>query len=146
MVNPTKPKRKTGKKAKEKAAKGGKALAIGQPIRIQKALYEIADAASALTDMQEFYAELHRIVGKLMYAENFYVTLYDPATQMISAPYYTDEAGDVLPAPAKLDKANRSLRGIVLHTGKTLHVSAEEIEEGRWRGQFTPMGTPAEDW
>jgi hypothetical protein len=34
----------------------------------------------------------------------------------------------------------------VLHSGKTLHVSAEEIEAGRLRGKFTPMGTPAEDW
>ena len=30
--------------------------------------------------------------------------------------------------------------------GKTLHVSAEEIEEGRRRDKFTPMGTPAGDW
>ena len=50
------------------------------------------------------------------------------------------------PPPAKIDSSNKSLRGIVLLTGKTLHVSGEEIEEGRQRGRFTPMGTPAEDW
>ena len=33
------------------------------------ALYRIAETASAAQDMQEFYAEIHRIVGELMYAE-----------------------------------------------------------------------------
>ena len=114
--------------------------------KIQTALYQIADAASAMTDMQAFYAALHRIVGKLMYAKNFYVSLYDPATQMISAPYFADEAGDMLPPPSKLEDFSKSLRAHVLRTGKTLHVSADEIEDGKRRGKFTPMGTPAEDW
>jgi serine phosphatase RsbU (regulator of sigma subunit) len=146
MVNKTEPKRKRGKKITAKPARGKKALAVDRQIKIQKALYEIATAASAVTDMQEFYTAMHRIVGKLMYARNFYVTLYDPATQMVSAPYFVDEAGDVLPPPARLDRSNKSLRAYVLHTGMTLHVSAEEIEDGRRRGKFTPMGTPAEDW
>ncbi|HEX6034929.1 MAG TPA: GAF domain-containing protein, partial [Anaerolineales bacterium] len=119
---------------------------MNRQIKIQRALYKIADAASAVTDMQEFYGKLHEIVGKLMYARNFYVTLYDPTTQMISAPYFADEAGDVLPPPAILDKSNKSLRAYVLHTGKTLHISREQIEDVRRRGIFTPMGTPAEDW
>jgi len=114
--------------------------------KIQTALYRIADAASAVTDMQEFYAALHRIVGNLMYAKNFYVTLYDSATQMISSPYFCDEAGDILPPPSKLEEYSKSLRAYVLNTGKTLHISAEEIEEGKRRGEFEPMGTPAEDW
>jgi len=97
--------------------------------QIQTALYQIADAASAVTDMQEFYAALHRIVGKLMYAENFYVTLYDPATQVMSAPYFADEAGDAPPPPSRLEEYSKSLRAHVLRTGKTLHVSGEEIAE-----------------
>jgi len=96
--------------------------------------------------MQEFYAALHQIVGKLMYAESFYVTTYDPVTQTMSAPYFADEAGDAPPPPSKLEEYSRSLRAHVLRTGKTLHVSAEEIEEGKLRGEFEPMGTPAEDW
>jgi GAF domain-containing protein len=148
MVTKTRPKSVQGKKSTDNPARAERALAVDHQLKIQKALYEIADAASAVTvtDMQEFYAALHRIVGKLMYARNFYVTLYDPVTQRISAPYFADETGDVLPPPARLEKSNKSLRAIVLHTGKTLHVSAEEIEDGRRRGEFTPMGTPAEDW
>jgi len=118
----------------------------GKAENVQTALYQIADAASAVTDMQEFYAALHRIVGKLMYAKNFYVSLYDPATHVISAPYFADEAGDTAPPPAKLEEFSKTLRAHVLRTGRTLHVSGKEIEAGRRRGKFTPMGTPAEDW
>ncbi len=32
-------------------------------------------------DMQAFYAEMHRIVGELMYAGNFYIALYDEERQ-----------------------------------------------------------------
>ena len=55
-------------------------------MKIQKALYEIADAASAVSDMQSFYRKLHEIVGKLMQAKSFYITLYDSATGMLSSP------------------------------------------------------------
>src|SRR5262245_19152073 len=59
-------------------------------LKIQKALYEIADAASAVRDMQSFYKKLHKIVGKLMYAENFFIALYDEQTDLITWPYHAD--------------------------------------------------------
>ncbi len=138
--------RKSARKQKTRNKKARPETAARKKIKIQKALYEIAVAASSVTDMQEFYTALHRIVGKLMYARNFYVSLYDPATQMLSAPYFSDEAGDVPPPPSKLEMYSKSLRAYVLSKGKTLHISREKIEEGRRRGRFTPMGTPAEDW
>src|SRR5262245_14425495 len=58
--------------------------------QVQSALYRIADAASAATDMPAFYAAIHRIVGELMYADHFYIALYDEARQMISYPFYRD--------------------------------------------------------
>ena len=45
--------------------------------KVQNALYRIAETASIAEDMQAFYAEMHRIVGELMYAGNFYIALYD---------------------------------------------------------------------
>jgi hypothetical protein len=56
------------------------AAAPAREAKIQAALYRIADAASAVKDMQEFYAEMHRIVGELMYAENFFIALHDKTT------------------------------------------------------------------
>ena len=44
---------------------------------VQAALYRIAEAASAAEDLPAFYRTIHEIVGELMYAENFYIALYD---------------------------------------------------------------------
>ena len=123
-----------------------RATDVERQIKIQRALYEIADAASAVTDMQEFYKKLHKIVGRLMHAQSFFVTLYDAVTGILSSPYFADESGDAAPPPTRIDSTNKSLRAYVLLRGKTLHLSGTEIEAGRLRGRFKPMGTPAEDW
>ena len=77
MVDQTEPKGKKGRTVTTEAARGKKSPAINHQLKIQKALYEIADAASAVSDMQSFYRKLHEIVGKLMQAKSFYITLYD---------------------------------------------------------------------
>src|SRR5512140_3020574 len=59
--------------------------------QVQTTLYEIADAASAATDMQAFYTRLHAIIGRLMYARNFYVAVYEADTGMMKWPYHVDE-------------------------------------------------------
>ena len=41
--------------------------------------------------MQEFYAAMHRIVGELMDASNFYIALYDEERGMLNWPFYVDE-------------------------------------------------------
>ena len=67
--------------------------------RVQAALYRVADAAGAVADMQDFYATAHRIVGELMYARNFFIGLYDEATEIISFPYIVDEVDKFRPPP-----------------------------------------------
>jgi hypothetical protein len=48
--------------------------------KVQAALYLIADATSAVKDMQQFYMAIHQIIGDLMYARNFFIALYDEQT------------------------------------------------------------------
>ena len=60
--------------------------------RVQNALYRIASAANIDRALDEFYAEMHTIVGELMYAENFYIALYDPVRDALSYPYNVDTA------------------------------------------------------
>src|SRR5204863_6600488 len=67
--------------------------------KVQAALYRIAETASAAQDMHEFYAEIHRIVGELMYANNFYIALYDEERQAINWPFYVDEVDTDWPDP-----------------------------------------------
>ena len=109
---------------------------------VQAALYRIADLTTTVSDLDSFYAELHRIVGKLMYAKNFYIALADEAAGVIRFPYFVDEH-DPPPAPLKL---GTGLTGTVLRTGEPLHLSGREIDELDAAGRLASSGTTTFDW
>ena len=67
--------------------------------RVQAALYRIAEAASAATDLQAFYRTIHEIVGELIYARNLYIALYDPDRGRMNYPYYADDFDTDVPDP-----------------------------------------------
>ena len=67
--------------------------------KVQAALYQIAELASAAQDMQEFYRAVHAVIGELMNANNFFIALYDEERQLISWPYYVDEVDLDVPTP-----------------------------------------------
>ncbi len=113
--------------------------------KVQAALYKIAETASAVQDMQEFYAAMHRIVGELMYAENFFIALYDEATGMLSFPYLADAIGDAPPPPTPLSQF-RGGTAYVLRTGAPQHTSREGGEELIRQGEVELVGTMSEDW
>src|SRR5215212_8457522 len=118
---------------------------------LQSALYRIADAASAATDMPEFYAAIHGIVGELMYADHFYIALYDEARQMLSFPFYVDEVDtESWPAPhvwlpMGADWA-RGLTAYVLRTGQPALITPEVSAELTRQGEIEQQGVPSIDW
>ena len=70
----------------------------GAPAPLQDALLEIAEAASSATDLPDFYARIHRAIGELMDARNFYIALYDGERGAINFPYSVDLI-DTFPDP-----------------------------------------------
>ena len=111
--------------------------------QVQAALYRIADAAGAAQAMPDFYAALHRIVGELMYAHNFFIALYDDATEIIRFPYFVDEVDTVIP-PQKLSKGG--LTAYVIRTGQPYRDSPEKFAELVRLGETENLGAPAVDW
>ncbi len=111
--------------------------------KIQSALYRIAELTSSAEDLDTFYAEIHRIVGQLMYAQNFYIALEDTAAGLIRFPYFVDEF-DPRPTPRKLGEGG--LTGAVLRSGKALHLSGKEIEELSADGKLDSEGATTFDW
>ena len=57
-------------------------------------LYKITKAAHTATNLSELYKSIHFIVKKLMYAENFYIAIYDEKNNIINFPYHVDEFDD----------------------------------------------------
>ena len=73
---------------------------------LQSALFQIAELSSQPGDMAELFQTLHGIVGDLLFAQNFYIALFDDATSEVTFPYYVDERQTTRPA------ARRGCRGL----------------------------------
>ncbi len=84
---------------------------------MQAALYAIAEAAYGAEDLPGLFERIHRIVGGLLPAINFFVALYDRETEALTFPYYVDEHGQA-PAPGKLDSGTLSAE--VIRTGRAI--------------------------
>ena len=109
---------------------------------LQAALYRIAEITASARDLDTFYGELHRIVGELMYARNFYIAIADDAAGLIRFPYFVDEF-DPPPDPIR---PGQGLTGVVMRTGRPLMLSGREIEERVAAGELDAQGTITVDW
>jgi len=59
--------------------------------KLQTALYEISSVTHDAKDLKELYKRIHSIVGRLIYAKNFYIALVDTGAQIITFPFFVDE-------------------------------------------------------
>ena len=109
---------------------------------IQRAIFRISEAAHTALSLQELFAALHRIVGELMPARNFYIALYDAETDTLSFPYFVDQYDDT-PAPKQ---PGRGLTEYVLRTGRPLLATPEVSRELEHRGEVDLIGAPSLDW
>jgi PAS domain S-box-containing protein len=109
---------------------------------IRSALYRIAERASSAEDLQSLFSGIHNIVGELMSAWNFYIALFDPATQLLSFPYFVDEE-DSTPQPRHLRKG---LTEYVLRSGEPLLVTNDSFENLVQTGEVELIGAPSLDW
>ena len=110
--------------------------------RVQLATYRISEAAHSARSLQELFAAIHEIVGELMPAKNFYIALYDPATELLSFPYHVDEMDADFPSK----RPGKGLTEYVLRTGQPLLVTPEVQAELERRGEVELIGAPSIDW
>jgi GAF domain-containing protein/CheY-like chemotaxis protein len=121
-----------------------------RPEFVQAALYRIAETASAAQDMQEFYAEMHRIVGELMDANNFYVVLYDEERRMMNWPFFVDEFDEDWPDPNVWEPMGtgqaRGITAYLLRKGTPMLLTQAALDDLVQRGEFDPIGERGVDW
>src|SRR3989449_5886092 len=109
---------------------------------IQSAVYKISEGANAAKDLPELYRHIHKVIGGLMPATNFYIALYDDRAQTLSFPYFVDEE-ESPPPPQKL---GRGLTESVLRSGRPLLASQAVFEELVRVGEVESVGPPSVDW
>jgi len=116
--------------------------------RLQRALYAISEQSSSEHDMPEMMRSLHATVSSLMYAENFYIVLYDTTSDTVRFPYYVDVADTDPPLPDQdlpLRDMQYSLTWNLLHEGRPLMGSIEELKQ-QFGERFVLFGPSCEHW
>ena len=124
------------------------AARLRQAETVQKALFEIADLAGSDLDMGPMLSKLHAIVGQLMYAENFYIAMYDQAKDSINFIYYEDvvdhyeinESEDI-----QLSTIERGLTWYLIRGAKPLMGSTPELRT-QVEGMLEDHGEESLDW
>ncbi|SEJ06651.1 bifunctional diguanylate cyclase/phosphodiesterase [Frateuria terrea] len=116
--------------------------------RLQRALFAIAEQAGTERNMTEMMRSLHAIVGSLMYAENFYIVLYDEPTDSVRFPYYADAADRDPPSPERsvpLAELEHSLTWNLLKGGRAMMGSIEELNR-TLPDRLVLIGPDCEHW
>ena len=110
--------------------------------KVAQAVYQISQAALVAPTLDDVYRSIHEIVKNLIPADNFYIALLDPATNMLTFPYWSD-AHDPCPNPIP---AGKGLTGYVMKIGKSLLVPPEKFDELAAEGRVDSIGSPSIDW
>lgn len=110
--------------------------------QLQNALYRISDCSHASVDLQQLYSSIHKIIGELIYAENFYIALVDQKKEWLHFAYSADQRE--AHAPRRLRKG---LTEHVLETGAALLVDKKTIERMKRSGELErDLGAECVDW
>ena len=107
---------------------------------LQHVIFQIAEAATTVSAMDELYQTIHQLLGKIINVNNFYIALYDHEKQLLSFPFCKDEV-DIYPKPKPL---GRGLTEYMIHTGKSLFLPKTEFFKLVEDGEIELIGTPAE--
>ncbi|HEX7540904.1 MAG TPA: PAS domain S-box protein, partial [Anaerolineales bacterium] len=109
---------------------------------VQNVIFRITQAAITSEGIDALYKSIHSILGELIPAENFYIALIDPASNLISFPYYVDQFDE----PPSGQTQIQGLTGYVIHTGRPLLATREILDRLVAQGEVEAVGTVGVDW
>ncbi|HUH30221.1 MAG TPA: EAL domain-containing protein [Rhodanobacter sp.] len=121
-------------------------LALGE--RVQRASCAIAEQADLDQPMSAMTQALHGIVNSLLYAENFYIVLFDAVTGNVRFPCYIDTVDTNVPLPDQdipLDSMEHTLTWTLLRTGQPMLGSEDELKQ-QFGADLVPLGRHCEHW
>ncbi len=119
-----------------------------QAEKLQRALFAIADMAGSELDMADMLRGLHRIVGGLMYAENFFIALYDRSRDALRFIYYVDTADpDAIDPDTWFTMAQfeRTLSWYLIRDGRPLMGPTHALRK-QVSGKLRIHGPDSPDW
>ncbi len=111
--------------------------------KLQQALFRITELSVSADSLDRFYADLHSIVGELLYAKNFYIALLSSDCKFIEFPYVADEIDlrQIRDRPRA-----KGLTEYVIDTGRPLLADRAHIQSLETQGLVSSFGPLAHCW
>jgi two-component system NtrC family sensor kinase len=117
---------------------------------VQAMLLEIGQLSMRCTDISDFVGAVHRALGRIMYAANFYVALSDRDDGTVRFVYFVDEVDvDLVPGPetgVRLGTPEQSPTAWVIAHATSLTLTAEEFRQRDVLSGNQSIGSHAEQW
>lgn len=113
-------------------------------VRLQEALFQLAQLATADICEDSFYERVHAVVRKLLNAQNFFIALLSSDRKSLDLPYYVDKG-----VKSRLSwPIGRGMSEYVLRRGEAWLGTRDDIEALRRDGEVVPhrIGAPSMCW
>jgi len=107
-----------------------------------RAISRIIHGAASTANLEELFDIIHRTIKKIVYAENFFVALYDPETEMLSMQFWVDKY-DPMPPPSRV---GRSLGAYVFRHGRSMLLTDADAKRLIQQGEVESVGTDSPIW
>lgn len=117
--------------------------------RLQQALYEIADLASADLEMPEMLRRIHAVVGSLMYADNCYIVLYDDQRRSVRFLHFVDQKDTYVADPDREfteEEMPNSMTFALLRHGQPVRGPSTAIRQKLGVMRDISHGPDSQDW
>jgi len=108
----------------------------------RQVIYEITQGVTMTENLNELLKLIHQLLGKRLYAENIFISLYDEKTELFSFPYFVDQFDE---APLTVAR-RKSVTQYVFRTGRPLLMSPELFEQLKAQDEVELVGSPAPSW
>lgn len=111
--------------------------------KLQQALFRITELSVSADSLERFYADLHSIIGELLYARNFYIAFLSADGTQIEFPYAADELDT---RPHRDRPRAKGLTEYVIGTNRPLLADRNHIQLLESQGLVRSFGPLAHCW
>lgn len=95
---------------------------------LQESLYRISELTSDTSlEINQFYGQVHHIIGKLLNAENFFIAKYDNESDTIDFVYYVDGSNNHDANDFQPQKSGDQFTAYVIRCGETKLLSYQDM-------------------
>jgi diguanylate cyclase (GGDEF)-like protein len=114
---------------------------------LQESLFRISELSNDVTlDINEFYVQVHSVVGKLIDASNFFIAKYDHENEMLNFVYVHDQQPRNLIKHYKARKLSNKYTELVIQKGKAVLLSRADMQALYKRGERVKPSTEVQSW